>query len=43
MNLGDDTDGETLPDTYIDKIDMIGIGRILDAAPHEPHSAFDLF
>ena len=22
---------------------MIGIGRILDTAPHEPHSAFDMF
>ena len=22
---------------------MIGIGRILDAAPHEPHYAFDMF
>ena len=43
MDLGDDTDGVTLPDTYIDKMDMIGIGRILDAAPHEPHYAFDMF
>ena len=24
-------------------MDMIGIGRILDTAPHGPHSAFDLF
>ena len=22
---------------------MIGIGRILDVAPHEPHYAFDMF
>ena len=43
MNLGDDTDGVTLPDTYKDEMDMIGIGRILDAAPHEPHYAFDMF
>ena len=43
MDLGDDTDGVTLLDTYIDEMDMIGIGRILDIAPHEPHSAFDMF
>ena len=43
MDLGDDTDGVTLPNTYIDEMDMIDIGRILDAAPHEPHSAFDMF
>ena len=43
MDLGDDTDGVTLPDTYIDEMDMIGIGRILDAAPHEPYYAFDMF
>ena len=43
MDLGDDTDGVTLPDTYKDEMDMISIGRILDAAPHDPHSAFDMF
>ena len=43
MDLGDDTDGVTLPNTYIDEMDLIGIGRILNAAPHEPHSAFDMF
>ena len=43
MDLGDDTDRLTLPDTYIDNTDMIGIGRILDATPHEPHYAFDMF
>ena len=43
MDLGDDTDGVTLPDTYKDEMNMIGIGRILDAAPHEPHYAFDMF
>ena len=43
MDLGDDIDGVTLSDTYKDKMDMIGRGRILDVAPHEPHSAFDMF
>ena len=43
MDLGDDTDGVTLPDTNKEEMDMIGIGRILDAAPHEPHYAFDMF
>ena len=43
MDLRDDTDEVTLPDTYIDEMDMIGIGRILDVAPHEPHYAFDVF
>ena len=43
MDLGDETDGVTLPDTHMDEIDMIGIGRILDTAPHGPHSAFDIF
>ena len=43
MDLGDDTDGVTIPDAYIDKMDMISKSRILDAAPHEPHYAFDKF
>ena len=43
MDLGDDTDGVTLPDTYKCEMDMIGIGRILDTAPHEPYSTFDMF
>ena len=43
MDLGDDTDGVTLPDTYIDEMDMIVIGYILDATPREPHSTFDMF
>ena len=30
-------------DTYMDATDMINTGRILDAAPHGPHYAFDLF
>ena len=36
-------DGVTLDDAYTDEMDMIGIGRILDAAPHGPYSAFDTF
>ena len=36
-------DGVTLPDTYIDEMDMIGIGCILNASSHEPHSTFDMF
>ena len=36
MDLGDETDGVTLPDTYMDEMDMIGTGRILDTAPHGP-------
>ena len=43
MDLGDDTDGVTLPDTYMDEMDMIDTGRILDTAPRGPHSAFDMF
>ena len=43
MDLGDDIDGVTLPDTYMGEMDMIGTGRILDTAPHGPHSAFDMF
>ena len=42
MDLGDDTNGATLLHTYKDEMDMIGIGRILDAAPHKPHSTFDM-
>ena len=43
MDLGDDTDGVTLPDTYIEEMDMIDIGCILDATPREPHYACDMF
>ena len=43
MDLGDDIDGVTLLDTYKDEMDMIGIGRILNVAPLESHSAFDMF
>ena len=41
MDLGDDIDGVTLPDSYMDEMDMIGTGRILNTAPRGPHSAFD--
>ena len=43
MDLRDETDGVTLPDTYMDEMDMIGTGRFLDTAPHGPHSALDMF
>ena len=43
MDLGDDTDEVTLPNTYMDEMDMIGIGRILDAAPPRPLSIFYMF
>ena len=43
MDLGDDTDGVTIPNTYIDEMDMIDIGHILDTASHKPNSAFDMF
>ena len=43
MDLGDDIDGVTLPDNYINEMDMISISRIFDETPSEPHSAFDMF
>ena len=43
MNTMIDVDGVTLPDACTDEMDMIGVGRILDAVPHSPHSDFDLF
>ena len=43
MDLEDETDGVTLPDTYMDEMDMIGIGRFLDTTPRGPHFAFDMF
>ena len=43
MDLGDGPDGVILSDTYMDAMDMIGTVRILDTAPHGPHSAFDMF
>ena len=43
MDLGDETDGMTLLDTYMDEMDMIGTGRIFDTAPRGPHPAFDMF
>ena len=42
MDLGDDTDGVTLPDTYMDEMDMIDTGHILDTTSSGPHSAFDI-
>ena len=36
MYLGDDTDVVTLPDTYMDEMDMIRTGRILDTARMGP-------
>ncbi|RVW33282.1 hypothetical protein CK203_107915 [Vitis vinifera] len=38
-----DANGVTLPDACIDEMDMIGVGRILDAVPHGSHSDFNLF
>ncbi|KAL6344262.1 hypothetical protein AAG906_037827 [Vitis piasezkii] len=43
VDFGGGTDGVTLDDEYTNEMDMIGIGRILNTAPHGPHSAFDLF
>ena len=43
MDLGDDIDGITLPNTYMDEMDMIGTDCILDTAPRGPHYAFDMF
>ena len=43
MDLGDGLNGIIFSDTYMDEMDMIGAGRILDTAPHGPHSAFDMF
>ena len=43
MDLGDGPDGVILSDTYMDAMDMIGIGHILDTAPRGPHYAFDMF
>ena len=43
MDLGDGSDGVILPDTYMDEMDMIGTGRILNTTPHGPYSVFDMF
>ena len=43
MDLGDGPDGVILFDTYMDAMEMINTGRILDATPHGPHSSFDMF
>ncbi|RVW66628.1 hypothetical protein CK203_063604 [Vitis vinifera] len=42
MDLGDGFDGVILPDTYMDKMDMIGTGPLF-ASPPRPRSAFDVF
>ena len=38
-----ETDGATPHDAYVDEMDMIGTGCILDVASHMPHSIFDMF
>ena len=43
MDPREGTDDETSHDAYVDEIDMIGISRVLDIAPHRTYSAFDLF
>ena len=43
MDLGDGPDGVILSDTYMDAMDMIGTGRILDTASRGPYYAFDMF
>ncbi|RVW35734.1 hypothetical protein CK203_093618 [Vitis vinifera] len=43
MDLGDGSDGVILPDTYMDEMDMIDTGYILDTAPCGSHYAFDMF
>ena len=43
MDLGDGPDGVILANTYMDEMDMISTGRILDAAPCGPYYDFDMF
>ena len=43
MDLGDETNGVILPDTYMDEMDIIGTGRFFYTAPRGPHSGFDMF
>ena len=43
MDFGDGPDGLILPNTYMDAMDMISTGRILDGATHGSHSSFDMF
>ena len=43
MDLRDDIDGVNLPDTYMDEMDMISTGCILDIALCGPYYAFDMF
>ena len=43
MDLRDGPDGVILYDTYMDAMDMISTGRILDTALRGPNYAFDMF
>ena len=43
IDLGDGPDGVIFLDTYMVAMDMINIGRILNAAPRGPYYAFDMF
>ena len=43
VDFGGGTNRVNLDDAYTNEMDMIGIGPILDAVPHGPHYAFDLF
>ena len=43
MDIVIDVDGMTLLDACTDEMDMIGVGRILDAALHGLRSALDMF
>ena len=43
MDFRDGPDGVILSDTYMDAMDMIGTGHILDTALCGPYSAFDMF
>ena len=43
MDFGDGLDGVIMPDTYMDAMDMISTGRILDASLPRPRSTFDVF
>ena len=43
LDLGDGPDGVIMPNTYMDAMDMISTGRILNVASCGPHSTFDMF
>ena len=42
MDLGDETDKVTLPNTYMDELDMIDTGHILNTTLRGPHYDFDI-